>query len=227
MRLVASHVVVRLGEKRMMPVLASGDQGYDITTMFTAMFDAATHWLAAGLPLREIKIVVREESAVTRLEGLFAQLSQRQTPTGVSTSATSDRAEAGYHFFISYAHKDSAEVDILLDTLLVRRPSLRVFRDKLRLDVGQSWQSELDAAIENSKRVVAVYSPAYLKSKMCLEEFNMARLRHRESPTPVLTPIFLRDAELPLYMRTLHFIDCREAESTLLAAAAEHLESVP
>jgi hypothetical protein len=209
-----------------MPVLASGDQRYDETVMFTAIFEAATHWLAAGLPMNKIKIVVHKEAMAMRLQTLFTELSQRQVSQLESVKERACDTDAPYHFFISYAHKDTVEVDLLLEQLLSRKPSLRVFRDKLRLDVGQSWQSELDTALENCQHVIAVYSPAYLKSKMCLEEFNMARLRHRESPTPVLTPVYLRETPLPLYMRTLQFIDCREANPALLAAAADHLGAV-
>ena len=201
-----------------MPVLVSGDQAYSTEVMFTAMFEAAHHWLAAGIPLDEIKIVVRELPVAERLCGLLAKLSEQRASRSRSQAITD-----GYHFFISYAHKDAAEVDVLLDSLKVRNPALRVFRDKLKLDVGQSWQAEIDEAIANCQRVVVVYSPAYLKSKVCLEEFNMARLRHRESERPVLTPVYLREAALPLYMRCLQFVDCREADASLLSAAAEHL----
>ncbi|MGD0839468.1 MAG: toll/interleukin-1 receptor domain-containing protein [Polyangia bacterium] len=209
-----------------MPVLASGDQRYDPAIMLSAIFQAACHWLSAGLPLVAIKVVVRDEELANRLKTVFKVLRQRHATSGANASALAKDTESRYHFFLSYAHKDSAEVDLLLDRLRHRKPTLRVFRDKLSLNVGQSWQSELDGALETCRQVIAVYSPAYLKSKMCLEEFNMARLRHRESPAPVLTPIYLRDAPLPLYMRTLQFIDCREADRRLLTGAAERLAEI-
>jgi hypothetical protein len=51
----------------------------------------------------------------------------------------------------------------------------------------------------------------------------MARVRHRESPNPVLRPIYLKTAQLPLYMRTLQYIDCREADHQRLTAAAARI----
>lgn len=93
-------------------------------------------------------------------------------------------------------------------------PDARIFIDKLEIKPGQSWQAEIDEALESSLKVIALYSPAYLQSKVCIEEFNMARLRHRESDDGVLVPIYLRtvDPKLRLYMRSLNYLDCREGD---------------
>jgi hypothetical protein len=208
-----------------MPVLAAGDQGYDAVIMLRAIFDAATHWLANGLPLQTVKLVIYSPGAVDRLHAAFTKLA------GTSTTATKPRPappdqSAPYDFFVSYAREDGFAVDALVDGLKVENSDVRIFVDKLELNVGESWQAELDRALESCRRVVALYSPAYLDSKVCIEEFNMARVRHRESPTPVLTPIYLRTATLPLYMRTLQYFDCREANLGLLTAATRQLAEV-
>ncbi len=206
-----------------MPILGAGDQRHDAAVMLSAIFDASAHWLAAGLPVDVIKIVVHNRAAVLELTEVFSTLKRRRTlPQGSSSGVKQEDAE--YHLFVSYAHEDILEVDGLIAELRSANPTLRIFQDKIELKAGESWQSELDRALESCCNVVAVYSPSYLASKMCLEEFNMARVRHRESPTPVITPIYLRTAaHLPLYMRTLQYIDCREADRTRLRAAAEEL----
>lgn len=201
-----------------MPILSAGDQGFDSEVMLRAIFDAAAHWLAAGLPIDTVKIVVRNPILAERLCGVFKDLSTREPGPAVTRSAS-------YDLFVSYARTDRDEVDELVNGLRATQSSLRIFLDRLVLNVGQSWQAELDRALECCRGVVAVYSPAYLDSKMCLEEFNMARLRHRESPTPVLRPVYLRTAPLPLYMRTLEYIDCREADRALFSSAARQLAS--
>jgi len=167
-----------------LPVLASGHQGFDPEVMLSAIFNAATHWLAAGLPIRVIKIVVQDAVQAERLRQTFARLSSSLAApqSGVPDDTSSDAR--AYDLFVSYSHDDTSEVDGLISLLRSTKPGLRVFCDKLVLNVGQSWQAELDHALESAATVVAVYSPAYLRSKMCIEEFNMARLRHREKPNP-------------------------------------------
>jgi TIR domain len=210
-----------------MPVLAAGNQGYDREIMLRAIFDAATHWLAAGLPLQTIKLVIYDPEAVAPLREAFDELARRAPPAPALVSARASGDDAPYHFFVSYAREDGSAVDALVQGLRDANPELRVFLDKLELDVGESWQAELDRAIESCRCVVAVYSPAYLASTVCIEEFNMARVRHRESPTPVLTPVYLRTAALPLYMRTLQYFDCREADLQRLPDVTRKLAAAP
>ncbi len=40
-------------------------------------------------------------------------------------------------------------------------------------------------AIDDCNKVLTFYSPSYLDSKVCIEEFNIALCRHRESDRPV------------------------------------------
>ena len=44
--------------------------------------------------------------------------------------------------------------------------------------VGGSWQQKLYHALESSSITVALLSPAYVKSKMCNEEFRLSLARH-------------------------------------------------
>jgi TIR domain len=206
-----------------MPILASGDQGFDIDVMFTAICDAATHWLAAGLPIDTVKVVARTVEAAERLAVLLHPLDGDDSARPRSVGALSAGGAEQHDFFLSYAHADSADADELVQELKQAAPSARVFQDKLVLNAGQSWQLELDRALESSKHVIALYSPSYLQSKMCIEEFNMARIRHRESDQGVLKPIYLRTAELPLYMRSVQYLDCREANRRLFAKAVRQL----
>lgn len=207
-----------------MPVLAAGDQGYDSEVMLTALFEASVHWLERGMPITVIKIVAFAEPAAQRLQRLFAKLGSNYT-TGKAQRESSARAItfSGYDFFLSYAHEDASAADGVVQGLRAGKPAIRVFQDKLELKPGDAWQSELDEALESCRKVIALYSPRYLESPVCMEEFNMARLRHRESDNNVLVPIYLRSTKLPLYMRSLQFIDCREDDVPKIRSAAEDL----
>lgn len=207
-----------------MPVLAAGDQGYDSEVMLTALFEASVHWLERGIPLAVIKIVAFAETSAEPLKRLFAKLASSYT-TGKAQRESNARAItfSGYDFFLSYAHEDGSAADAVVQGLRAGKPAIRVFHDKLELKPGDAWQSELDEALESCRKVIALYSPRYLESRVCMEEFNMARLRHRESDNNVLLPIYLRRAKLPLYMRSLQFIDCREDDVPKVRSAAEEL----
>ncbi|HEY6912165.1 MAG TPA: toll/interleukin-1 receptor domain-containing protein [Myxococcales bacterium] len=249
-----------------MPLLASGDQGHDPNEMLAAIFRAATHWFARGMPVDVIKIVVRRVLAAytqQAFEGLCLERRGRVVPgseTAVPTAGAmpavtppqnpapikgragrarsgekpaavgagsfepaAPSAPASYDCFISYSREDEKEVDALVQQLKNAHPELRVFQDKLEIQLGDSWQSELDEVLETCRKVIAIYSPTYLTSRMCMEEFNMARLRHRENESGVLLPVYLRSTKLPLYMRSLQYFDCREADPKRIAGCCERL----
>ncbi|HSW12039.1 MAG TPA: toll/interleukin-1 receptor domain-containing protein [Solimonas sp.] len=218
-----------------MPVLAAGDQRYDSEVMLAALLEAAVHWLEHGLPIETIKIVAHSASSVPRLRKTFTRLRPRSVrfPARnglpgkglLSADVPTAPPPPGYDFFVSYSRIDAPEVDQLVQGLKNAAPGARVFQDKLELKPGDSWQAELDEALESCRKVVAIYSPAYLQSKVCMEEFNMARLRHRETDSGVLLPVYLRTAQLPLYMRSLHFLDCREGDVMKLGEACGKLAS--
>lgn len=211
-----------------MPILAAGDQMNDRRLMLTSVLDAAWHWLSRGLPITTLKIVIKDSDAAQQACHAFSKWKKDHSADqraerrgrGQTSSVTSPTA---YDFFVSYSHKDAIAVDHLVQAVLRELPEARVFCDRLELDPGAAWQQELDRALEYCRKVIVVYSPDYLLSKMCLEEFNMARLRHRESDGGILLPVYLRTAQLPLYMRTIHYMDCRESDLDKVTAACPGL----
>lgn len=195
------------------PLLAAGDQAFDAEEMLRALHGAAAGWLGRGLPLETIKIVVSHVDEAERMRMAFQALAPPVRHAGfVDVAAAGGAAREPYDFFVSYAREDEAEVRVLVEALAAHRPGLRVFLDRVEIDPGEAWQTEIDEALEDCRKVVAVYSPAYFGSKVCMEEFNMARLRHRESDHGVIIPIYLRTADLRLYHRSLNYVDCREGD---------------
>lgn len=152
---------------------------------------------------------------------VFAELKTRYSrPLDAASS------QHRYDIFLSYAHANAREVAWLEQQLRERKPDLRLFIDRRELNVGSAWQREIFESLDDCARVVAVYSPDYLASKVCLEEFNIALCRHRKSAQPVLAPIYLYSAKLPTYMRMIQFWDCREFDQAAsLRAVGELVES--
>jgi hypothetical protein len=201
-----------------MPLLASGDQGWSREKMLRSILDAATHWLARGLPIKELKIVVRPGTDTAALIG--AMSSEKQA---VLAAALKPAPSAEYDVFLSFSSRDSEAADCVGKTLKARNE--KVFDFRTAIDKGRSWQEEIDRAISSCRSVIALLSPSYFASPECKEELMQARLRHKHSDLPVLIPIYWRDwgKELDLWLRVVNYADCREANFQSLAKTIDRL----
>ena len=187
-----------------MPLLATGNQGLPPIDVLESLLDMATYWIAKGLPVDKLMIVEYDSHKAKLLQGAFTILKKKYTHLG------KPQREFQYDVFISYSHKNMAQVQQLKDALLREDPYLEIFLDTQDLHTGVAWQQELYNALENSRKVLAVYTPGYLESKVCNEEFNIAMFRHRESNDGVLVPVYLESCHLPTYMKLIQFIDIRD-----------------
>lgn len=200
------------------PLLASGQLMKNKKIMLQQLVEAAAHWMSSGLPLDCLNIVSLPDSRLDELTQIFSELKSRYT-----SIAPQQQNQFSYDFFISYSHKDTREIDMFMEMLLARNKDLRIFIDKKDLNPGSAWQREIYEAIDDCRKVATFYSPTYLDSKVCLEEFNIALCRHRESDKPILKPIYLYSANLPTYMKLVQFFDCRESNREKLQRAAQYL----
>lgn len=201
-----------------MPLVASGDQGVPVSEILVPLLEAATRWLALGLPIDKLKIVERSEAKVSDLSRRFAMFKET-----FERPLESSPVRFAYHIFISYSHQNSEAVNFLIAELKKQRPDLRIFLDRQDIDTGHSWQQKIFDAIDDCHIVIAVYSAPYLQSKVCKEEFNIALFRHRESEKGVLFPVYLTSAELPTYMKLVQFLDCRECDHAKLSDACRYI----
>lgn len=206
-----------------MPLLAAGDQMESPMEMLDALAEASAYWLAHGLALDRIRIVLAEKWA-GRKEPLevFARVKTRHS------EPVQPPTDYAYDAFISYSHHDMEAVDALIGDLRACRPGIRLFVDRLELKPGAAWQQHIFESLDDSRKVFSVLSPDYVASKVCQEEYNMALLRHREGTERILTPVYLRTTPMPSYMRLIQWQDAREADRDLLKKAAVALaEDLP
>src|SRR4051794_16937248 len=88
-----------------------------------------------------------------------------------------------YDIFLSYSHDESEWVkSSLYDRLLQyqlketgRRPRIFLDNSPDGIRVGQNWMGTIGSAIERSPRFVAVYSPGYFNSPVCMFELDLAK----------------------------------------------------
>lgn len=127
--------------------------------------------------------------------------------------------------FISYAHEDVDAAVLIAKELQSLQPGIRIFMDRMSIDIGAAWQPEIFEAIDACRKVLALFSPSYLQSKVCKEEFNIAWVRSREADEDCVFPIFLLSALLPTYMKYRLYVDCREGDENKLRTACSNLLS--
>jgi len=88
-----------------MPIVASGDQGFSITTMLPPLIDAAVHWMEIGVPLETLKIFAYSDNSAQESRVVFAQVKNLLVPHSTANSGYE------YDVFVSYsrANGDAAE----------------------------------------------------------------------------------------------------------------------
>jgi len=201
-----------------MPLVAAGDQGYPVSSMLIPLLDAAIHWMETGLPLECIKIVAYSDEEARQAKKVFydrKSVYQQSTPPS--------QAQVEYDVFISYARENNAETEILEKQLTTSRPYIKIFLDRKDIDIGSPWQPQIFESLDKCRKVAALFSPDYLNSKVCKEEFNIAWVRSREIDKDIIFPIYLYSANLPTYMKYRNYFDCREGNKAKLLKAADRL----
>jgi hypothetical protein len=202
-------------DKVAMPLVAAGDQGYTVDEMLEPLLEAAVHWMQAGMPLSLLKIVTYREPQAQRAHEAFKQMKNKLGSGSAGASAYA------YDVFISYAHEDRRPADRLAADLA--KLSLKVFLDRQALQEGSAWQPHIFSAIDSCRKFLALYSPHYVQSKICQEEFNIAWARGRRINSDVIFPVYWKSADLPTYMSMLLYSDCREEVDDGLEAVGNRL----
>lgn len=202
-----------------MPIVATGDQSWPVRKMVAPLIEAAVHWMRIGLPISVLKIVTYSNEQALEATRAFEEspFFQEQAPD----SKASQRSD--FDVFISYAHEDREHAIALENDLTLRLPSIRLFIDRKNISIGKAWQPEIFESIDRCRKLVAMLSPAYLNSKVCKEEFNIAWARSRDSDVEILFPVYLYTAPLPTYMKYRNYLDCREADREKIANISDEL----
>jgi hypothetical protein len=136
------------------PMLATGDQGYSKDLMLQSILDAASHWLARGLAISELKIVERDPIGAAALATTMADFKSKLLPSRLKPAES-----ATFDIFLSFSTNDSKAVDCARAELDKKQAGKKIFDFRLQIDTGKSWQVEIDRAISSSKAIIAFLSP--------------------------------------------------------------------
>ena len=108
-------------------------------------------------------------------------------------------------------------------TTHLEKLGLSVFFGPGSIDTGSPWPQKLFEALADCHQMVALLSPAYLQSKPCQDEFNIAWNRRYKEDREVIYPIYWQSAALPPHMELLQYNDSRDRNQALLTNVCSEL----
>src|SRR5262245_58711750 len=111
-------------------------------------------------------------------------------------------ASSRTHIFISYAvfYSSKIAVRIYEDFQAAGHP---VWLDLSEIPGGSSWSQKIESAIEECDVMVALMSPASYNSQWCRAE----QLRATRKGKRLIPLLAMRDAEIPLHLEHLNYLD--------------------
>ncbi|XP_041473233.1 uncharacterized protein LOC121422331 isoform X2 [Lytechinus variegatus] len=202
------------------PLLSTGNQGYDPRVMLEGMIQAAISWVKAGLPIRLLKIVVyatiKDDGEINFLRGAdrdildkFEELKSRYE----SANLIPQEVTLEYDVYLSFSDKDQEIADKIQAQLLEEKPDIRIFTARQKVDTevfwqeqmyewvsksarvvtGHEWQRTLYHSIDGSSCMIALISPKYLRSAVCMEEYSLAQVKHLSQDPLHLIPVCICD----------------------------------
>ena len=211
-----------------MPIVAAGNLRVPREEMLTAILEAAARWMEFGLPLDRLRIVMHDYERPDAAIAVFDHFANGVQSSGSARATDVTPARLGNKpdpsVFISYAHADGRpSVDEICSHISAVAPNVRTLVDIVDIDVGTYWQSRIAELIQSSNKVMLVVTEGFWQSKVCLEEYNMARVLDSDRGGGVLFPTYALSCDLPLHFRIIQYEDCREADPTRLREACDRL----
>jgi hypothetical protein len=127
----------------------------------------------------------------------------------------------GIDFFISYNSTDTLWVNGLSGWL--NDLGLTSVSQSQDFVAGSNFVSEMNAAFERSRRVIAIASPAYFSAKFPASEWTAAFARDPTGESRTLILVRVRDCEIPELLKPLVYIDLCSLNATQARERSEHI----
>lgn len=206
-----------------MPLIGTGDQGAAVDAVLPAQLEAAYEALRTTA-LSRVAVVVRDEARAAEVRPLFEAFKRSR----LGAVDAGGRLPPAYDVFLSYSHANEEDAATVQEALLEAKPDIRLFRDLESLRGGRDYRVQLDDALRRTQRVVVLYSPEYLASTPCQDEFNTAWALHKRGHDGLLAPLFVRRKSVDRAVEitsqldhdrrrvTLHWAKCYEGDEAAI-----------
>lgn len=200
-----------------------------------ASVEVTASWMQMGLPVKEVKILLPNDSDITKDTETFEKMKMKMA----ATTELQIHQSVNYDVFFSYAQGDKDAANEMMEYLRSKHPSIRIFDAEPR-DVSVRQRGvvnmEIMEAINQSRTFLSLLSDDYFHSVECTEAFSLAYCRDFDSQGNFIIPLFWRSCDLtPLARRLVatEGIDCRErsfasAQTVLqeILSALENLDKI-
>lgn len=113
-----------------------------------------------------------------------------------------------YDVFLSHSQKDAKFTRKLAEYL--RKNGLDVWLDIWRLRPGDSLVESVSGALQQSRFILIIMSPAYFSSEWTKSEWEAAILDEMHTSTIKVIPILYKDCEIPKLLSTKTWVDFRD-----------------
>lgn len=190
-----------------------------------ASVEVTASWMQMGLPVKEVKILLPNDSDITKDTETFEKMKLKLTTTGEYQIHEC----VNYDVFFSYAQGDREAASEMMEYMRAKNSKIRIFDAEPR-DVSVRQRGvvnmEVMEAINQSRIFLSLLSDDYFHSVECTEAFSLAYCRDFDSQGNFIIPLFWRSCDLtPLARRLVatEGVDCRERS---FAAAKTLLEEI-
>jgi len=196
------------------PIFAAGDQEHPVSVMLHALLKEAQIWMTGEFPLRCLRIVVTQSNQAVATE-LFAEVRRHLDDAKTTSGERIHDAEVSTDIVLSAAPDDSHLAVLCANVISAVAPDLRIYRTPDAPPSPLLARAHFER-LDRCRRVLALVTPGYLKSKACQEDLCIARFRASQTATPLLFPLLLEEFPLPPSIRVLRMVPCSEARERTL-----------
>lgn len=188
------------------PLLSTGDQGFDRLEMMSEILRQAYLHLTLVAPIERIQVFLGQgPDDLHRLllnAGIVIQ--------GCRTERLVTKRKPKFDFFISYRQADTSRMKRLVEYLQLRVPAPSIYVDVDELQPGSYWKMSLVNAMAASRKVICLGTDTYFESSECIDEFHMAMnfsLVKRGFLIPLLSSRDMTFSQLPVSMARVQWVD--------------------
>ncbi|XP_063963013.1 uncharacterized protein LOC129270950 [Lytechinus pictus] len=212
--------------------LLNAQQGADEVAMLKGMVEAAVNWMKAGLPLRQMKLVLYAQvkdgevkgHSLKRFEDVmqtFDDLKERYEMQLLLPKAV----PLEFDVYLSFSKEDEEVANVIREKLSSAKDGILIYDSSQQaMNTDSVFQQDMYSVMMKSARVVTVLSPHYLKNDACIEQYNIALCCNRRALRDMLAPFYVDSMELmPTYMGLVQYVDCRPHDPSKIQVACSEL----
>lgn len=189
-----------------LPILSTGDQGFNRLEMTSEILRQAYLHLFIVAPMERIQVFIGQGSDDLHRLLLNAGIVIQRCRTERLVTKRKPR----FDYFISYRQVDASLMKKLVKYLGSKDPAPNIYVDVDQLQPGSYWKMSLVNAMAASRKVICLGTDTYFESSECIDEFHMAMnfsSVRRGFLIPLLSSRNMTFSQLPVSMAHVQWVN--------------------